>query len=75
MAEEVLPDLRRRDTPPGARTTGRRLTFPILQTIAVPDGRIVAVGPFSWDTAAMVEACVGEQRVVACPHARIRSVA
>ncbi|MEV0322392.1 nuclear transport factor 2 family protein [Streptomyces sp. NPDC050658] len=33
-----------------ARATGRELTFPVLQTIAVRDGRITEVRPFYWDT-------------------------
>jgi uncharacterized protein len=40
-----------------ARATGRTLTFPILQTITVEDGRIVEVHPFYWDTAAVADAC------------------
>lgn len=36
-----------------ARATGRELTFPILQTITVKDGRITEVRPFYWDTAAI----------------------
>lgn len=48
----VLTDVRAR-----ARATGRRLDFPILQTITVEDGRITEVRPFYWDTAAIVGAC------------------
>jgi ketosteroid isomerase-like protein len=40
-----------------ARATGRRLEFPILQTIRVVDGRIVEVRPFYWDVAAIAAAC------------------
>jgi ketosteroid isomerase-like protein len=40
-----------------ARATGRSLSFPILQTVAVRDGRIIEVRPFYWDTAAIAEAC------------------
>ncbi|MFD0420178.1 nuclear transport factor 2 family protein [Streptomyces sp. NPDC127108] len=40
-----------------ARTTGRELAFPILQTITVADGRITEVDPFYWDTGAVAEAC------------------
>lgn len=40
-----------------ARVTGRELTFPILQTINVENGRIAEVRPFYWDTAAIVAAC------------------
>ncbi len=40
-----------------ARATGRTLTFPVLQTIAISDGRIVEIRPFYWDTAAIAEAC------------------
>lgn len=43
-----------------ARATGRELTFPILQTIVVEDGRITEVRPFYWDTAAIAEACRAE---------------
>lgn len=42
----VLPRVR-------ARTTGRALSFPILQTVTVEDGRITEVHPFYWDTAAI----------------------
>ncbi|GHG54524.1 nuclear transport factor 2 family protein [Streptomyces griseocarneus] len=42
-----------------ARATGRELTFPILQTIRVEDGRIREVHPFYWDTAAIADACAG----------------
>ena len=37
-----------------ARSTGRELSFPILQTLRVVDGRIAEVRPFYWDTAAIV---------------------
>lgn len=40
-----------------ARTTGRELDFPILQTITVENGRITEVHPFYWDTAAIANAC------------------
>ncbi|RSS50913.1 nuclear transport factor 2 family protein [Streptomyces sp. WAC01280] len=40
-----------------ARATGRELTFPILQTITVRDGRIAEVRPFYWDTAAIADVC------------------
>jgi uncharacterized protein len=40
-----------------ARATGRELTFAILQTITVTDGRITEVHPFYWDTAAIADAC------------------
>lgn len=40
-----------------ARATGRDLAFPILQTVAVADGRIVEVRPFYWDTARVAAAC------------------
>ncbi|MEU4313917.1 hypothetical protein [Nocardia sp. NPDC024068] len=40
-----------------SRATGRELEFPILQTITVIDGRITAVRPFYWDTAAITAAC------------------
>ncbi|MFI7115048.1 hypothetical protein [Amycolatopsis sp. NPDC049868] len=40
-----------------ARSTGRELDFPILQTITVGDGRITEVRPFYWDTAAIAAAC------------------
>ncbi|MFD9033441.1 nuclear transport factor 2 family protein [Streptomyces sp. NPDC059567] len=42
-----------------ARATGRELTFPILQTITVNDGRISEVRPFYWDTEAIAAACMG----------------
>ncbi|MFD9860858.1 nuclear transport factor 2 family protein [Streptomyces alboflavus] len=44
-----------------ARTTGRELDFPILQTIKVAHGRITEVAPFYWDTAAVAEACAVPQ--------------
>ncbi|MFD7702434.1 nuclear transport factor 2 family protein [Streptomyces caelestis] len=40
-----------------ARATGRGLSFPILQTITVKDGRITEVRPFYWDTRAIADAC------------------
>jgi uncharacterized protein len=40
-----------------ARATGRSLSFPILQTVAVQDERIIEVRPFYWDTAAIAAAC------------------
>jgi ketosteroid isomerase-like protein len=40
-----------------ARTTGRELDFPILQTITVAHGRITEIRPFYWDTAAIANAC------------------
>jgi uncharacterized protein len=40
-----------------ARATGRRLEFPILQTVRVAEGRITEVWPFYWDTAAIAGAC------------------
>ncbi|CAM4431541.1 nuclear transport factor 2 family protein [Nocardia ninae] len=40
-----------------ARTTGRELTFPILQTITITEGRISEVHPFYWDTAAIAAVC------------------
>ncbi|ALU97502.1 MULTISPECIES: nuclear transport factor 2 family protein [Streptomyces] len=40
-----------------SRATGRELTFPILQTLTVRDGRITEVRPFYWDTDAVVRAC------------------
>jgi uncharacterized protein len=40
-----------------ARATGRSLSFPILQTVAVQAGRVIEVQPFYWDTAAIAEAC------------------
>ena len=48
-----------------ARATGRELTFPILQTIRVKDGRISEVRPFYWDTEAIVGACAGPTSTVA----------
>ncbi len=47
----VLTDVHAR-----ARSTGKELDFPILQTIAVEDGRITEVRPFYWDTAAIADA-------------------
>ncbi|MFI0464796.1 nuclear transport factor 2 family protein [Saccharopolyspora sp. 5N102] len=40
-----------------SRATGRRLEFPILQTIEIQDGQIIDVRPFYWDTAEIAEAC------------------
>jgi ketosteroid isomerase-like protein len=40
-----------------ARATGRELSFPILQTITVKDGRITEIRPFYWDTQAVADAC------------------
>jgi uncharacterized protein len=40
-----------------ARSTGRELEFPILQTVRVIEGRITEVWPFYWDTAAIADAC------------------
>jgi ketosteroid isomerase-like protein len=40
-----------------ARITGRRVEFPILQTIRLVGGRIAEVRPFYWDTAAITAAC------------------
>ncbi|MFI9406417.1 nuclear transport factor 2 family protein [Nocardia sp. NPDC052316] len=40
-----------------AHASGRELTFPILQTITVTDGRVSEVHPFCWDTAAIAAAC------------------
>ncbi|MDG4791752.1 nuclear transport factor 2 family protein [Micromonospora sp. WMMD1102] len=40
-----------------ARTTGRELDFPILQTVTVENGRISEIRPFYWDTAAIATAC------------------
>ncbi|WP_328326940.1 MULTISPECIES: nuclear transport factor 2 family protein [unclassified Streptomyces] len=40
-----------------SRATGREIAFPILQTVAVRDGRISEVRPFYWDTAAIAEVC------------------
>jgi len=37
-----------------ARSTGRNVSFPILQTLRMVDGRIAEVRPFYWDTAAIV---------------------
>jgi uncharacterized protein len=39
-----------------ARTTGRELRFPILQTLRLEDRRITEVRPFYWDTAAIAYA-------------------
>ena len=39
-----------------ARATRRELSFPILQTLRIADGRITEVYPFYWDTAAIVAA-------------------
>ncbi|WP_326689221.1 MULTISPECIES: nuclear transport factor 2 family protein [unclassified Streptomyces] len=40
-----------------ARATGRELSFPILQTVTVKNGRITEVRPFYWDTQAIADAC------------------
>ncbi|MBF6204463.1 nuclear transport factor 2 family protein [Streptomyces gardneri] len=40
-----------------ARATGGELTFAILQTLTLVDGRIAEVRPFYWDTAAVAAAC------------------
>lgn len=40
-----------------ARATGRKLDFPILQTIDMKEGRITEVRPFYWDTAEIASAC------------------
>jgi uncharacterized protein len=40
-----------------ARSSGRELDFPILQTITVEDAQITEVHPFYWDTAAIASAC------------------
>lgn len=40
-----------------ARSTGRALHFPILQTITVEKERIIEVRPFYWDAAAIANAC------------------
>ncbi|MEU6113093.1 nuclear transport factor 2 family protein [Streptomyces sp. NPDC047117] len=40
-----------------ARATGRELSFPILQTIKINDGRITEVRPFYWDTRAIADTC------------------
>ncbi|WP_405929820.1 nuclear transport factor 2 family protein [Streptomyces griseus] len=40
-----------------SRATRRELTFPILQTLTVRDGRISEIRPFYWDTDAVVRAC------------------
>jgi ketosteroid isomerase-like protein len=45
-----------------ARATGRELRFPILQTIAVQDGRITEIRPFYWDTAEIAGACSRKER-------------
>jgi hypothetical protein len=55
----VLTDVRAR-----ARATGRELTFPILQTITIKDGRIAEVRPFYWDTAAIANACAAPTKTV-----------
>ena len=39
-----------------ARVSRREVSFPILQTLRVADGRISEVWPFYWDTAAIVAA-------------------
>jgi ketosteroid isomerase-like protein len=40
-----------------ARATGRRLEFPILQTIDIVGGRIAEVRPYYWDAAAIAAIC------------------
>ncbi len=40
-----------------ARSTGRELDFPILQTITIDAGRISEIRPFYWDTAAVADVC------------------
>jgi uncharacterized protein len=40
-----------------ARATGRRLEFPILQTIHIVGGRIAEVRPYYWDAAVIAAAC------------------
>ncbi|NEB80441.1 nuclear transport factor 2 family protein [Streptomyces sp. SID14478] len=40
-----------------ARSTGRELSFLILQTIRIKDEKIVEVRPFYWDTEAIASAC------------------
>jgi hypothetical protein len=40
-----------------ARATGQELSFPIVQTVKIENGRIVEVRPFYWDTAAIARAC------------------
>ncbi|MGC0422044.1 nuclear transport factor 2 family protein [Embleya sp. AB8] len=40
-----------------ARSTGRELAFPILQTVKIKDGQIAEVRPFYWDTEAIAGAC------------------
>ncbi|MFJ9107561.1 nuclear transport factor 2 family protein [Streptomyces sp. NPDC102283] len=40
-----------------SRATARELTFPILQTLTVRDGRITEIQPFYWDTGAVARAC------------------
>ena len=39
-----------------ARASRREVSFPILQTLRIADGRIAEVWPFYWDTAAIVAA-------------------
>ncbi|MET9513660.1 nuclear transport factor 2 family protein [Streptomyces sp. NPDC002994] len=53
-----------------ARATGRELTFPILQTIAIRDGRISEIHPFYWDTAAIVAACTQRSAPAKCSRTR-----
>jgi uncharacterized protein len=40
-----------------ARATGRKLDFPILQTVEARNGRITEIRPFYWDTAVIADAC------------------
>ncbi|MFG3257770.1 nuclear transport factor 2 family protein [Streptomyces sp. NPDC048172] len=47
----------RTDVHARSRATGREIDFPILQTVAVVDGRITDVRPYYWDTAAIADAC------------------
>lgn len=45
-----------------ARATGKELDFPILQTLAVKEGRIAEVRPFYWDTAAIAGCTASTER-------------
>jgi uncharacterized protein len=47
----------RTDVRATARATGRRLEFPILQSVRVAEGRITEIWPFYWDTATIADAC------------------
>ncbi|WP_209240014.1 nuclear transport factor 2 family protein [Streptomyces oryzae] len=40
-----------------SRATGREIAFPILQTMAITEGRITEVHPFYWDTATIAAVC------------------